>query len=221
MQRRKLGMAGIWMVCLLGMVAVVWSRPPMGSSRSAEHPQLALAAQDVPNPDPQDPAFEPQAPVPMQAEAVQPPPAQERAGAECPALPSGEWVREITPYKISFKFEGNRLFATLKGRVDEDMVVEQRFAGDYHLTKDSMLYGIITSAEIVISPENSEEQVEADQAIQEFFDQPFALRYRLDEDALTIKDFKFGHLADGSANELKKHIVGCYHRAPAPQPSPK
>lgn len=215
MQRRKLGTAVIWMVCLLGLVAVVWSRPPMNSSRSASHPPLALAAVDRPNPLPQNPLLDPQ-PIAQDPSKTLPKPP-----ADGPALPALLVVREVKPYRSSFQFEGNRLLATFQGAVD-GMEAECRIAADYHLTKDSMLYGIITSAECVVAGESPEEQMEADKLIQQLFDQPFALRYRLDENTLTVKDFKIAPISEPSdfTEVLMPFIVGTYRPAPSPPANP-
>lgn len=218
MQRRKLGTAVLWMVCLLGMVAVVWSRPPLSGSRNASHPPLALAAEEGLNPPRQEPALE-------QPPAVQPEPdpqeLPEALPSNDPALPSLVLVRDVKPYKMTFKFEGHRLFATFTGTLEDGREAECRVAADYHLTKDSMLYGIITSAEFVGSTEDPEDRMEADRVIQQLFDQPFAFRYRLDEGTLTVKDFKIAPIPEPSdfTEVLLPFIVGCYHAAPTPPAS--
>jgi hypothetical protein len=223
MQRRKLGTAVIWMVCLLGMVAVVWSRPPLSGPRNASHPPLALAApaEDQPAPLVQDAALETQPaalPVAMNV-AVPALPAAETHGS---ALPSLSLVRDMSPLQVSVKFEGQRVFVTVKGALDETATVEYRLAADYHLTTDSMLYGIITSAEVVLSDNDPEDRMEADAFAQRLFDQPFAIRYRLDAGMLTVKDFKMGPLGgeENTTEELKKLILGCYRPAPAPTVNP-
>ncbi len=220
MQRRKLGMAVVWMVCLLGMVAVVWSRPPLGSSRESSHPPLALAAQEAQNSVPQVSELEPQ-PAALNTEPLDSMPTPQPVAAECGALPARLWVREIGLFKISLKFAGNRILAGIQCRNDKENNVEYRMAADYHLTKDSMLYGIITSAEILSLAKDPEERMEAEALARLFFDQPFAVRFRLDEETLTIKDFKLGQIGDdgNAAKDLAAFAIGCYRPDPSPKPS--
>jgi hypothetical protein len=218
MQRRKLGTAVLWMVCLLGMVAVVWSRPPLVGSRNVTHPSLALAAEEELDPPKQEAAPEQ---LPAVQEVQVPVELPEALPPNAPALPSLVLVRDVKPYRMTFQFEGNRLFATFTGTLDDGREAECRVAADYHLTKDSMLYGVITSAEFVGSTEDPEDRMEADQVIQQLFDQPFAFRYRLDEGTLTVKDFKIAPIPEPSdfTEVLLPFIVGCYHTAPAPPAS--
>src|SRR5688500_3997899 len=150
MQRRKLGTAVMWMVCLLGLVAVVWSRPPMNGSRNASHPPLALAAEDPKNPGPQNPGIEalPPAAEPWAIDV----PVSNLPAPHTPnrALPAMVLAREFSSSKVSLKFEGQKLWVTVTGRLGdevESVEAEHRISADYHLTTDSMLYGIITSAE--------------------------------------------------------------------------
>jgi hypothetical protein len=212
MQRRKMGMAVVWMVCLLGMVAVVWSRPPLGSSRGTEHPTLALPAREAPNPLPQDPVLEPEPLVPVATDPVQP--VQVGQPAACPsgALPAQVWVREVAGVTMTLKLNGNTLQATFQGPIDEG-TAEFRLSADYHLTKDSILYGVVTSAELSSTSADPEDQMESEITARLVFDQPFSARYRLDEETLTIKEFKMGQFLEDSdaALELGKFVVGCFH----------
>jgi hypothetical protein len=203
------------MICLLGMVAVVWSRPPRSSSRNVSHPQLALASEDAPMALPKDPAFEPLPDARGQQDAIELPHAANVPSSDSQTLPALVLVREVKPYKLTFKFEGHRLFFTFHGKLDEGREAECKVAADYHLTKDSMVYGIITSAEYTASAGEPESHLEANQGVQQLFDQPFAFRYRLDEGALTVKDFKIGPIAEPSdfTEVLMPFIVGCYRPA--------
>ncbi len=213
MQRRKLGMAVVWMVCLLGMVAVVWSRPPLGGSRDNSHPPLALAAEPAPQPQ-REAAVEasatPQDPIAAVQATVTP-----SAQPEDRALPTGQWVREFPPFKVTVTVEdGHRLRAAITGQIEE-LLSEYLVTADYHITKDSILYGVITSAEIRVTSDKPEVQMEVGSIASWFFDQPFAIRYRLDQDALTIKDLKIGHLPNHAelGEALAKFAVGRYHPA--------
>ncbi len=222
MQRRKLGMGVVWMVCLLGMVAVVWSRPPLGGSRDNSHPRLALSAEkSAPEPE-QPPASD--APLPQEGR-VPPlpegniPAVSQSVRAESRALPTGEWVREFPPCKVSVTVEeGHRLRAAISGQIEE-LPAEYLITADYHITQDSILYGVITSAEIRVGSDKPEDQMQVGWIASWFFDQPFALRYRLDQEALTVKDLKIGQLPNHAelAEALARFAVGRYH---PPKPAP-
>ncbi len=218
MQRKKLGMAVVWMVCLLGMVAVVWSRPPLGGSQQSPHPTLALANPGrVPN-DPApiqqpQPAPELKTPVVSTPQTTQP---LQPAGD--PSLPVGVWVREFPSRKIRVEIEGHRLRILATAHFEAANVDAQyHIAADYHITKDSILYGVITSAEIQGSETDSVEQVIEASFERLLFDQPFSLRFRQDADVLTIKDFKLGQLAEETnfAKELLPFVAGRYSLEPA------
>lgn len=221
MQKRKLGTAVIWMICLLGLVAVVWSRPPLAGSRSVSHPPLAMAAEDVSQPLPSQASLEPLTEAETQPVPFNLVPLPQVPLPQSPALPDLVFVRDFQPYKLTFRFEGNRLLASFQGTVEDGKQVECRIAADYHLTKDSVLYGVITSAELVGSPVDPEERLEADRLIHQLFDQPFALRYRLDEGMLTVKDFKIAPIQEPSefAQVLMPFILGTYRPASSPPPS--
>ena len=60
---------------------------------------------------------------------------------------------------------------------------------DYSVTKDNVLYGVLTGLDVGGSPqEAAEAEVEANMLL----DQPFSFRFRLDDNVLTIKDVRFG-----------------------------
>lgn len=192
MKKQKLGTAVFWMVCLCGVVAAVWSRPPFGSSRRSEHPRLALAAESSRQPTPA-------APKPGETEAAEPVPLPAAANVSKPAGRhdvsvglDGEWFSNWEPEaNIELRFEGRRLFATLVGLIDGHRFTI-RLAADVQLTKDSFLYGMITSAEVETDQdaENLEVRIWEDSIVKKILEQPFAFRYRLEENSLTIRDFK-------------------------------
>ena len=214
MQRKKLGVAAVWMVCLLGMVAVVWSRPPMGSSEPT-HPPLALSApqiadsptidQPVSQPVPKraqpiaqpvsQPVPQPTADLPPINAVPEPVPVQQVISTSTtvsPVLPEGEWVRDLKPMKVSFRIKGHRLHFSLSGVVDDEVEGTLHASADYHVTKDYIAYGVITSASVEIGTAGAEDRLEADASAQMLMDRPFAMRFRVDEGTLTIKDFKIG-----------------------------
>lgn len=213
MQRKKIGTAVVWMVCLLGMVAVVWSRPPIGGSSSKGHPPLALAGPENP-PVPLSPVVvgeKPQTATPENPVSAIP---SQTIALEPWTIPAGTWVREVDPYKMKMEFQGHELQVTIQGVLDEEVSFECQLSGEYHITQDSMLYGVISSGELRTTGKDPEIQFEADTLITEcFYDQPFAFRYRLDQDTLTIKNLKMG-LFPSEFEELAecvKLVPGRFH----------
>lgn len=226
MKRQKLGTTIIWTVCLLGMAALVWSRQPLGGSRQTKHPPLALAAeQPAPsisaaptNQAPVDNNSQPRANTPNAAVDAEPadPPQRQPVATEPRTLPVGVWVRENDPYKMTIELKGHELHATISGVLEEEDGVqfELRLNGEYHVTQDSMLYGVISSGELRTAGSEAEQRFEANAFVATcFYDQPFAFRYRLDPDALTIKELKMGAFPSGfdDVAELVKLVPGRFY----------
>lgn len=215
MKRQKLGTTIIWTVCLLGMAALVWSRQPLGGSHRTQHPPLALAAEQpdpstnaAPTTTPVSPAeiSQPQANPPNSNVETEPDSTHSGAGNSF-VLPDGAWIWEAEPnYKVVFQFEGHRLDAEISGAV-EGRTMTVRVSADYHITTDSILYGVVTSAVLDTSQAGLEARLWEDSIARTIIEQPFAMRYRLDEDALTIKDFKMAQV--GEEDELWEHLVQC------------
>src|SRR5690242_10787165 len=93
--------------------------------------------------------------------------AQERA------KPLGKWERKIGKNHVTLIIEDNRLHVTIVGEGPCTL------HADYSMTRDGIVYGIITSFE--------GDEEDADKSI---FDAPFTCRYRIDEGALIIRDLK-------------------------------
>jgi hypothetical protein len=89
------------------------------------------------------------------------------------AKPLGKWERKIGKSHVTLIVEESRLHVTVVG--EEPCTLH----ADYGMTKDGIVYGIITSYE-------SEEE-DTDRSV---FDAPFTCRYRIDEGALIIRDLK-------------------------------
>jgi hypothetical protein len=88
--------------------------------------------------------------------------------------PLGKWERKIGKSHVTLTVEENRLHATF---FDEKPCT---LHADYCMTKDGVLYGVITSIEYE----------EDDDCVKSIFDAPFSCRYRIDEGALIIRDLK-------------------------------
>jgi RNA polymerase sigma factor (sigma-70 family) len=109
--------------------------------------------------------------------------------------PLGHWEREVGPYHVSLRIEADRLFGTFIG-TDNNEKITVAIESDYSVTKDSVLYGIVTGVEM---PGNAEVELKAN----EFLDQPFSVHFRMDDNTLTLKNLK--HLlgnGNGKSGEL-------------------
>lgn len=95
--------------------------------------------------------------------------------------PLGRWERKIGKNHVTLIVDENRLHFTCGG--DKPATLH----ADYAMTRDGLVYGVVTSIEC-------DEDEEAD-AIKTLFDAPFSFRYRIDEGALIIHDAK-AHDAD-------------------------
>jgi hypothetical protein len=90
--------------------------------------------------------------------------------------PIGKWERKIGKNHLTLTVEGNRLHITSAGDQSGTM------HADYAMTRDGLIYGVITSIE-----SDEDEQAEATKSL---FDEPFCFRFRIDEGALIIHDAK-------------------------------
>ena len=89
------------------------------------------------------------------------------------AKPLGKWERKIGKSHVTLIVEENRLHVTIIG---EDACTVH---ADYRMTKDGIVYGVVTSIET--------DEEEVDKSV---FDALFTCRYRIDEGALIIRDLK-------------------------------
>jgi hypothetical protein len=106
--------------------------------------------------------------------------------------PTGVWVRDIqlrgmsAPIQVSLKFAGDHLTLFIMGTAD-GKPFSQTIEADYSITKDGLVFAVITSATANIPSglEGSDEE-----RLANLSDQLFSFRFRLDRGALTIKDLK-------------------------------
>jgi hypothetical protein len=97
--------------------------------------------------------------------------------------PLGKWERKIGKNHVTLIVDENRLHITYAG--DKPGTLH----ADYAMTRDGLIYGVVTSIEC-------DEDEEAD-ATKTLFDAPFSFRFRIDEGALIIHDAK-AHDADSN-----------------------
>jgi RNA polymerase sigma factor (sigma-70 family) len=139
--------------------------------------------------------------------------AQPAAKAQAPQRPLGTWDREIGPNHITLRFDADHLYGTAM-LADKDKKITFSLDADYSVTRDSVLYGVITGADVP-GAENLDNG-EALALAAQLPDQPFSARYRVDGTMLTIKDVKFGGvgLKATNNNEMAEllFVVGRYKK---------
>jgi RNA polymerase sigma factor (sigma-70 family) len=118
--------------------------------------------------------------------------------------PLGTYEREVEDgaIRVTLRFEAERLF--VQAYIDDG---GERFTiigeADYGITKDAILYGVITSLDV---PDDAETAAD----LSEFMDHTFSLRFRVDGDVLTIKDIKFGLEKGEDLGEEISLLIGRY-----------
>jgi hypothetical protein len=123
-------------------------------------------------------------------------PAEAKDAAKAgPQRPIGLWERTVTigdqMVQITLRVEPNRVTAThtrAEGGNKMTMVLE----GEYSITRDYVLYGIITSVDVSLVGAKPNDADDIHCMAVKLVDHPFSVRYRVDENALTVKDVKFG-----------------------------
>ncbi len=118
--------------------------------------------------------------------------------------PIGKWERKIGKSHVTLIVEDNRLHAAFVG--EQPCTLH----ADYSMTKDGVLYGVVTSLEYE----------EDDDSARPFFDAPFSCRFRIDEGALIIRDLKCHEVnsKDDVWNGRFKAVAPATSRAVVPSP---
>jgi RNA polymerase sigma factor (sigma-70 family) len=121
---------------------------------------------------------------------------------------AGTWMREIGPYQVILRAEGDRLHGTFiaapKDGNDENVTLQ--VDADYSVSKDGTLYGLVTGIDL------SDEDAAGDAAL--LVDEPFSVRLRVDDDILVVKELKFRTGSNGGTDDLRL-LVGRYKKMPA------
>ena len=144
--------------------------------------------------------------------------------------PLGSFTKEVQGIgKATLTFTENRIFLIATVRIDK-MTFTVTADADYCLNRESTVYGIITAAEM--NGPLDEDMAEIALLVNGVTDMPFAFRIRVEDDAITIKDIKFGPfgsplMADffrgGEAKEmmlLTGYVTGKYRADPHPDRNP-
>lgn len=114
--------------------------------------------------------------------------------------PLGKWERRIDKHRVTLIIEDNRLHIHFAGGD-----VSGSAHADYTMTRDGVLFGVITSLEC------DDEDKEAE-GIKEFLNAPFSCRFRIDEGALMISDVK----SVLSGNKDDEQLNGRFKAAASP-----
>jgi hypothetical protein len=116
-------------------------------------------------------------------------------------VPVGRWERKMGKNHVRLTVEDGRLHVHFTG---EKVATVH---ADYSVTKDRILYGVITSVDC----DDEDESLE-----NELLDQPFSCRFRVDEGTLTVRDLKISTLDHRESNWSGRFRAV----APAPPPAP-
>jgi hypothetical protein len=133
--------------------------------------------------------------------------------------PVGTWKRVVkSTITTTFHIEPDHLCCTIV-RMEDHRKFTVDFRADYHISKDGILYGLITSATAPGARDNQslEEMLKVERA---FIDAPFSLRFRVDGNTLTVKDFRIGVLGGKMTEEELPLYLGRYVRQTAAKPAP-
>jgi RNA polymerase sigma factor (sigma-70 family) len=135
-----------------------------------------------------------------------------------PQRPIGNWERQLGPLQVNLRIKADRLSGVV------DMAVEKQrisfvFDADYSVTRDGLLYGIITGIDFQNGGQAGDfkDLGEFQVVMNRMIDQPFSIRYRVEDGVLTVKDMKFGSLGlkdeKDELEEVKIMAVGRYRQA--------
>jgi RNA polymerase sigma factor (sigma-70 family) len=153
---------------------------------------------------------EPRPQTPADAPAVM----EEVRAPEAPR-PIGVWERTLPTKEgisltLTLRIDAHRVSLT-QTTTGGGKAVKATLEGDYSVSRDYVLYGFVTAVDVA-------EGVDADEAGKmqaQILDQPFAVRYRMDANSLTIRDIKLGGVPDKERDGLQV-LAGRYKKkAPA------
>lgn len=146
--------------------------------------------------------------------------------------PLGSYTKEVPAYgKATFTFTESRLHIVANIHIEKSSFTITADA-DYSMNRESMVYGIITGVDVT-GLRDEEEMAEIALIAGAATDMPFAFRVRTEDDAIAIKDIKFGPMGSpifadllGSGNGFKNLALiaaivgGKYKGDPNPDRSP-
>ena len=142
----------------------LWMRQPV----AAESPNRTREAEAAPPVQPIDPRM--------------------TARVEQTNRPLGSWEKNIGQCHFTLTIDADRIHGTYT-EADEGNKFSFVVDADYSVTKDSVLYGVITGVDVPVEG-TEKESAEASLEATAYLDSPFSFRYRVDGDVLTVKDVK-------------------------------
>lgn len=140
--------------------------------------------------------------------------------------PVGMWARDVNVGeavgRFTLEITDNRLILKIDV-VHGKQTANGRVSVDYSINKESTLFGVIDSCEL-----KSSEKVEPEKLGQfaKFSGQPFAVRFRVEDDGLTFKDFKglgvgLGEKAPEDITNILTMLNGRYTKVDPSKPLPE
>jgi len=125
----------------------------------------------------------------------------ERPNNSTPVL-SGTWLREFDGIQVILKFTEKRAFLDLRVALkegNENLFFTVRLSADYAVSPDGVIFGHITGADFVLPALLKKMDGNAKELasfIRGFEDEPFSVRYRIDENRLSIRDARVRALGE-------------------------
>jgi RNA polymerase sigma factor (sigma-70 family) len=116
-----------------------------------------------------------------------------------PPRPLGDWEHVMGPHRVTLRVEANHISGTCSIGEQNGKRYAFNGRGDYGLTKDGVLYGVLTDLDC---PDDEDEAAD----LVDFIDQPFSCRFRVDGDILIVKDLKFAGV-DLDGNKKKDDLI--------------
>jgi RNA polymerase sigma factor (sigma-70 family) len=156
-----------------------------------------------------------------QAAPAEPPGGKEEARVPEAPRPIGVWERTVVGKEggsitLTIRVDAQRVTLT-QSMTDKGKTIKATIEGDYSVSRDYVLYGFVTGIDVSEGIE-PEEAAKGQAAI---LDQPFCVRYRLDANALTLRDIKLGGVKDNDqdglqmlAGRYKKKVAAAKDEAP-------
>jgi len=126
--------------------------------------------------------------------------------------PLGVWRRSVKSGSIEFRIEQDHLKAIII-REDGKRRLKVDFRADYALSKDGVLFGLVTSAAADGGKGDDAFPLADVLTIEKaLIDAPFSIRFRVDGDTLTVKDFRIGVLGGQLTEEELPLYMGRYQK---------
>jgi hypothetical protein len=125
--------------------------------------------------------------------------------------PTGSFTREVPSFgKATVTFTENRIHVVVTLRIEKETFTVTLDA-DYALNRESIVYGVITSVDLTGLDLDSDNAEFIPMVMSSMTDTPFSFRVRVEDDALMVKDIKWGAVGSVVGPSLidNKEIMGC------------